>query len=243
MQPKISVLIPVFNDAEGLRKTLCSLRKQTISRDLFEIILVDGCSTDSTPIVIDEFSNIIDTILIERDSGISEAFNKLIALSTAPYIWHLNAGDICASELTIQTIVGILSENESVDVVQCSILCEVEGYINPNFSNFHITYDDRHQSLVLRKSLLQRIGQYSPLLKLRMDLELCAKLNKVAYTTKKFNVNICVYAAGGRSNQIANRVTFHREAMIIFLLNNDFKNFFAASIRYLYWSIRLALWS
>jgi glycosyltransferase AglI len=44
----ISVVIPVFNDPDGLRETVTSLAGQTLPQSQFEIVIVDNGSTDGT---------------------------------------------------------------------------------------------------------------------------------------------------------------------------------------------------
>ncbi len=44
----ISVIISTFNRQEKLLKTLKEFEGQTLSRDLYEIIVVNDCSTDNT---------------------------------------------------------------------------------------------------------------------------------------------------------------------------------------------------
>lgn len=51
---EISVIIPVYNDAEGLRDTLESLVDQEFDGD-YEILPVDNNSADNTGEVIEEF--------------------------------------------------------------------------------------------------------------------------------------------------------------------------------------------
>ncbi|GAC32252.1 glycosyltransferase [Paraglaciecola polaris] len=46
--PKISVLIPVYNDIDRIEACLSSLEKQSMSRDTYEIIVIDNGSTDGT---------------------------------------------------------------------------------------------------------------------------------------------------------------------------------------------------
>lgn len=54
--PFVSVIMPVYNDAEALRLCLQSLRAQTYPADLFEVIVVDNGSTKDNPqAVVTEF--------------------------------------------------------------------------------------------------------------------------------------------------------------------------------------------
>jgi len=53
----ISVIMPVYNDPEGLRTTLDSLVNQTLSKEKYEILPVDNNSTDNSGDIIKEFEN------------------------------------------------------------------------------------------------------------------------------------------------------------------------------------------
>lgn len=45
--PRVSVIVPVYNDVDGLRKTLDALVEQTYSN--YEVVVADNGSTDATP--------------------------------------------------------------------------------------------------------------------------------------------------------------------------------------------------
>lgn len=47
-KPRISVVIPTYNEEKNIRRTLFKLNHQTISREDYEVIIVDGGSTDRT---------------------------------------------------------------------------------------------------------------------------------------------------------------------------------------------------
>ena len=55
LTPAVSVIIPTYNDASRLRYCLQALATQTLSRDSFEVIVVDNGSTDDTSAVLEEF--------------------------------------------------------------------------------------------------------------------------------------------------------------------------------------------
>lgn len=68
--PSISVIVPVYNDPEGISTTLRSLLAQDGPPEGFEVIVVDNNSTDRTPRVIGRFKERAPRkvrALVERD--------------------------------------------------------------------------------------------------------------------------------------------------------------------------------
>lgn len=88
---KITVITVCLNASASIRRTIESVLAQTRKAD--EYILVDGGSTDGTLEIIKEYRNAITLWISEKDKGISDAFNKGIALATGDWIGILNADD------------------------------------------------------------------------------------------------------------------------------------------------------
>jgi cellulose synthase/poly-beta-1,6-N-acetylglucosamine synthase-like glycosyltransferase len=56
MPPRVSFLLPVYNEREHLGESLESIARQDYPAEQIEIMLVDGESTDGTPRIVEEFS-------------------------------------------------------------------------------------------------------------------------------------------------------------------------------------------
>ena len=56
IQPKISVIVPVYNTAQYLAKCLDSILNQTLEN--IEVIIVNDGSKDDSQQIIDKYSNI-----------------------------------------------------------------------------------------------------------------------------------------------------------------------------------------
>src|SRR3546814_16674330 len=67
-QPVVTVVTVVFNDAEGISRTIESVAGQTY--DSVEHIVVDGKSQDGTAQKVEERRDLIDVYLSEPDRGI-----------------------------------------------------------------------------------------------------------------------------------------------------------------------------
>ena len=88
---KISVITINLNNAEGLRRTLDSVFRQ--STHDFELVVVDGASTDGSVELIHTHADRIDRWVSEPDGGIYNAMNKAVAMATGEYVIFMNSGD------------------------------------------------------------------------------------------------------------------------------------------------------
>jgi glycosyltransferase involved in cell wall biosynthesis len=89
--PAISIVTTVRNGEKTLARAIASVRAQQVP-DL-EYVIVDGGSDDGTLDIVKANSDTVTFWKSEPDRGISDGFNKGIALSTGKYISLLNADD------------------------------------------------------------------------------------------------------------------------------------------------------
>lgn len=114
----ISIITINFNNANGLRKTLESVRTQTCQN--YEHIIIDGGSTDDSVEVIKEFLNDenyaqhISYWCSEKDNGIYNAMNKGVSHANGDYCLVLNSSDILYDDNTLQNVIPLLDGTDIV---------------------------------------------------------------------------------------------------------------------------------
>jgi len=87
----ISVIVPSLNQGRYIDRCLSSIVSQTDSR--YELIVIDGGSTDETLDVIKKFQDRIDFFCSEADDGQSSAIARGFQLATGNIICWLNSDD------------------------------------------------------------------------------------------------------------------------------------------------------
>lgn len=90
-RPRFSIITAIFNSGEIFNRTACSLKAQRFED--FEWIVIDGGSSDNSVHLIEQHGSLVERWVSERDRGISDAWNKGLALARGDYILLLNAGD------------------------------------------------------------------------------------------------------------------------------------------------------
>jgi len=171
-----SVITITFNSIKTIERTIDSIVSQTYP--LVEYIVIDGGSNDGTVELLKRRSDVIDLWLSEPDGGISDAFNKGIALATGEYIAVVNSDDwLEPAHLAIA--VGAL-RSTGADFVFGDLMLHSE-----NAMPDHLMLGDRHYrrrllhtmphinhpSLVCRRRVYEAHGLFDTNLRSAMDYE------------------------------------------------------------------------
>ena len=93
MQPKISIIVPIYNTAKYLPACLDSIVNQTYQN--LEVILVDDGSTDNSGVIANDYAKKDHRIKIihQKNSGQSAARNAGLAKATGKYIGFVDSDD------------------------------------------------------------------------------------------------------------------------------------------------------
>ena len=110
--PKISVIIPVYNAEAFLQETLECLEKQTY--DNIEVILIDDGSTDTSKEICSQFvaSNSMFKYYYQDNRGASTARNNGIEKASGKYICFMDADDLC-EDTWIESLIDVISNSEA----------------------------------------------------------------------------------------------------------------------------------
>lgn len=90
-QPILSIITVTRNAEKFLEKTLLSILSQSFYD--YELIIIDGESTDNTVNIIKHYSEHVSYWVSESDEGIYDGMNKGLSVANGEYVQFLNAGD------------------------------------------------------------------------------------------------------------------------------------------------------
>ena len=140
--PKISIIMPLYNAGNFLNYSLRSVQNQNMKE--IEIILVDDCSTDDTIEIIEKYMKEDERIrLIKNVKNRQILYSKSIAAlnSNGKYIIQLDQDDIFIRE-DLFDILYCEAEENNLDLVQFRDICKDNFY----FKNLtRLNYVNRHK--------------------------------------------------------------------------------------------------
>lgn len=168
--PLVTIITVVYNGEDYIEQAITSVLQQTYSN--IEYIVVDGQSKDNTMVIVNKYKDKIQKIISEKDKGISDAFNKGIALATGEIIGILNADDWYEKN-TVEKVVTQMGEadivygdlrlwkNETFDTV----FCGNHDYLRKEMSV-------NHPTVFVKKHCYGQFGVFDLSYKYAMDYEL-----------------------------------------------------------------------
>lgn len=118
VMPKISVIVPVYNQEKFLKRCVDSILSQTFTD--FELLLIDDGSTDDSAMMCDEYAKVDHRIKVfhKLNGGVSSARN--LGLDNAKGIW---VTFVDSDDYVSETYLGELEKNSNdVDLVVCGAL-------------------------------------------------------------------------------------------------------------------------
>jgi len=99
IQPKVSIIVPVYNVEKYLPRCITSLRNQTLQN--IEIILVDDASSDSSPVICDKMAKEDSRIKVihKANEGAGMARNAALEIATGEYIGFVDSDDFVETDM------------------------------------------------------------------------------------------------------------------------------------------------
>lgn len=214
--PYLSIIIPTLNSAKTLSITLESILQQSFQD--FEILIIDGVSSDSTIEIAQSYHDDRIKIFSEKDKSIYDAMNKGIDLARGEWLYFLGSDDSVYDNSVFKSIFSN-SENFGFDVLYGNVVSPIfEGKYDGRFDLEKLFKKNIcHQAIFFRKRVFDLTGSFNSNYKIFADWDNNFKwfLNP-SIKNKHIDNVVAIFAAGG-SSSICNDDIYEAEKEINFL--------------------------
>ncbi len=179
-QPKISIIIPVYNTPEKwLREAIASVRSQLYPN--WELCIVDDASpSPHVQKILQEYAAQDDRIKVHfltKNSGVALVSNQALELVTGEFVMLMDHDDLITEEALFRVAEAIIGDDPDM-IYSDEAIMDAQGKINtftyrPMFS---LEYLRSHPYIIhfvgFRTDLLRKIGGFNPNLEISQDYDL-----------------------------------------------------------------------
>lgn len=211
---KISVIIPTLNSGTYIERSIESVLRQNYKDK--ECIVVDGVSTDSTVSILKRYRGKIIWVS-EKDSGISQAINRGIKLSSGQILTVLGSDDILPDNVLRRVSIIFKNKRGTKWVTGDYLILDPRGR---SIQNLVRIYKKIFRSIPFKKltlffanyivqpctffrtDLVEEIGYYNEDLKYAADYDFWLRLIKKypPFVTRKTLVHYTIHPASLRAS-------------------------------------------
>lgn len=94
---KLSIIVPVFNTAKYVERTIESILDQGLDENQYEILIINDGSTDNSLEICNKYRTLSNVEIISQENkGVSSARNLGIQKSSGDYVYFVDSDDILA---------------------------------------------------------------------------------------------------------------------------------------------------
>lgn len=187
----ISVIMAVFNGEKYLQEAIDSILNQTLND--FEFIIIDDCSNDQTPEIINMFANQDKRIKVtvnKEQMGSYASANVGLSFIKGKYIARMDADDISDPnrfEKQVQFLeanpqIGLLGSAIEIIDENGSVLRGSSPALDDHLIRWILLFDNSftHSSWMVRVDSLNKVGGRYDNLPIVQDYALASKLSKIS---------------------------------------------------------------
>lgn len=244
----ISIIIPTYNSERFIKKCLESIRKQ--NRHLFELIIVDNCSSDRTLEIIGQFSDIVDLLITEPDAGNYAAINKGISLAEYGWIYILGSDDFLFNQDTLSNASKFLEKLANDVYIAYGKVIVIDNEEQALYESgvewgkcrtlFNARMAIPHQGVFHRKETFTKFGKFDTQFKYAGDYDLLMRVID-EYPPRFLDMIVAAYRFTGGSSEVMTALKVQKEFRIAQKKNSHSLTFIWV-VGYIRTFLRLIIW-
>jgi len=216
----ISVIVTCYNLENFVSRAINSCLSQTLHDSLYEIIVVDDCSTDDSWNVISNYivdknsikysdprSHIVRAIRHTENRGVSAASNTGIQNANGKYIVRVD-GDDYIDKNFLFSMTQVLEWNDDIGFVYCDHIVIEKDRTRHLQLNTLDKLLDHGAGVVFRKRYLESLGMYNEEYRNREDYDLILRYIK---NFDSYHLRLPYYKYVKRENSLTSDVENRQE--------------------------------
>lgn len=165
----ISVIITAYNYAHYIERCIRSILDQSLSRDLYELIIINDASTDYTKDILENYTDVARIFNLEKNIGLAAARNFGIKKARGQFVVFIDADDYIQKDMLLIEKT-FLTENNKLDAVAVDYyLVDERG---THLKHISAAENPIACGIMFRKDLLYDIGLYDEEFRAREDEDL-----------------------------------------------------------------------
>lgn len=168
--PKLSIIIPTFNSEKVLEAAIQSVLNQSFTD--FELLIIDGISTDNTVKVARNYTDSRIKIVSEKDKGIYDAMNKGTAMASGKWLYFLGSDDVFFDNHVLQNLFEMNKDRtEEADFIYGNVLLGDTNEVYGGYRDVFMLYKKNicHQASFVKKNVLLNKGLFDLKYKIMAD--------------------------------------------------------------------------
>jgi len=229
---KISIITVCYNSGLTINDTLFSIITQNYKN--YELIIIDGGSTDSTLDIIKNYEENYSILISERDRGVYDAMNKGLKHATGDVVGFLNSDDFYINSNVLNEIAEAFNGEFPIDCVYGDLVyvderdtSKIRRYwkSKPYYDNF---FNDGlvppHPTFYIRTDIFKSMGGFSLDYKFAADYDFMFRALKVNNLSSSYipKVLVRMRLGGKTSKSLTNILKGNLEILSIWMENQKF---------------------
>lgn len=203
-----SIITPTYNSGRKLAKTIRSVSSQ--NKNIYEHIIIDGCSTDDTSSVVERYTREVKFIS-EKDEGVYDAMNKAIDIASGKYLYFLGAGDTLKANI-LERIAGQMPHDELSFVYGNVYMVDRGRVYDGEFDKAKLRrHNICHQAIFYERTIFDVVGRYEPRFEVLADYVFNIKCFWNDSVQKKYIGYVIANFEGGGLSSTQRDIDFGKE--------------------------------
>jgi glycosyltransferase involved in cell wall biosynthesis len=226
---KISIVVPTLNHGDTIEHTLLSIINQGDQN--YEIIIMDGGSSDNTKDIIDKYRDYITYFESRKDNGQSDAINRGFGFADGDIYAWINSDDYYLPN-AFRLVKKTFSENKGIDIVvgsgdvvtkDCQFLKHIKGLEmkRDNLLGWHNDQWIMQQCCFWTAEIWKKSGGVDEDLHLLMDYDLWLRFSSLG-RSKALEDRIAIMRYYKEAKTVALRSRMKEEEAYVYAKNRAF---------------------